>query len=229
MLPKPTRKVRIADISVRIPCTLALAALMSDRSHLWPARRMRLRRDIRIAAAALLVVLITWGGVFFLAHGNGPKELPREGSWRWDFPTGIVTWDEDLLEIAGIPPEMFTGRIEDIPRYFEFRDQGVVRRSIEAIQASADTLTPRGERERRLAEEVEQALSTSGPALHIRRPDGRIVQLRTTSSELIFDEKGVEVGRIGTLRRFGEIETAEQIPLTPLQPVKTAPVKEEGK
>ncbi|MEV1005246.1 SpoIIE family protein phosphatase [Nonomuraea sp. NPDC050202] len=114
------------------------------------------------------------------------QDLQGVGTWDWDIRTGRIMWNEAMLAIFGVDPDIFDGRIETWTSIVHPEDLPWVLTDIdEAIQTGR----------------------MYGTEYRICRPDGTSGWVRARGRSM-FDENGQPVRMVGTLMDITEIHNA---------------------
>lgn len=66
----------------------------------------------------------------------------RMGTWDWDLPSGVISWDRRMHELFGLPPGSFGGGEDDFFNRLHEDDRAKVRRGISrAVKSGAELET----------------------------------------------------------------------------------------
>ncbi|KAA0943099.1 SpoIIE family protein phosphatase [Streptomyces apricus] len=156
----------------------ALTVLTGDRGEPAPRQWDFLRAVVAWTEERILQAPSPSAPVPARPDGERRRRTLKEvgvGAWDWDIRTGALTWDEAALELYGIRPAEFSGRIEDWMRIVHPDDLAPT------LAAAQRAIRDRG---------VYEA------DYRVRRPDGSYGWIRARA-RTTYDERGEALRMVG--------------------------------
>ena len=126
------------------------------------------------------------------ARLRGAERIARLGNWEWDIVNNRLKWSDEVFRIFGVSPHEFTGAFEAFTSVIHPADRARVETSARQALAHDSSESPESQIDYRIV-----------------RADGAVRYVHE-EAEIVFDQEGKPLRRVGTVQDITERKSAEE-------------------